>query len=199
MRNHRLITLLSAAAITTASSLAVASPAHAEDAIAKLMSAESGKSASCRSTGPSPKGRRSFRRPATAVSLSNGRSHWSPPPRSTWSTGQAVSALTRAAGPPTELPSSSGRATGSAMRTGASASPTTLSSGISDTFSHCVATPGLHETAWRQSCGSATETCAALEPSQRMRLLAWLICGQGEFVTLGRRARSGLRRVAFSL
>jgi hypothetical protein len=43
MRNHRLITLLSAAAITTASSLAVASPAHAEDAIVKLVSVESGK------------------------------------------------------------------------------------------------------------------------------------------------------------
>jgi len=43
MRNHRLVTLLSVAAITTASSLAVASPAHAEDAIVKLVSVESGK------------------------------------------------------------------------------------------------------------------------------------------------------------
>jgi hypothetical protein len=43
MRNHRLITLLSAAAITAASALAVAAPAHAEDAIVKLVSGESGK------------------------------------------------------------------------------------------------------------------------------------------------------------
>jgi Ricin-type beta-trefoil lectin domain-like len=43
MRNHRLVTLLSAAAITTASGLAVAAPAHAEDAIVKLVSVESGK------------------------------------------------------------------------------------------------------------------------------------------------------------
>jgi hypothetical protein len=157
MRNHRLVALLSAAAITIASSLAVASPAHAEDAIVKLVSVESGK---CLQpiTGPSPKARRSFRRPATAASLSNGRSQRSPPPRSTWSTGQAVSALTPAAGPPTELPSSSGRATGSATRTGASASPTTCCRRESPTPS---ATASLHQdcrTAWRRSCGSATET-----------------------------------------
>ena len=43
MRNHRIVTLLSAAAITAASGLAVAPPAHAEDAIVKLVSVESGK------------------------------------------------------------------------------------------------------------------------------------------------------------
>jgi hypothetical protein len=43
MRNHRIVTLLSAAAITAASGLAVAPSAHAEGAIVKLVSAESGK------------------------------------------------------------------------------------------------------------------------------------------------------------
>jgi len=43
MANHRLVTVLFAAAITTVSSLAMASPAHAENAIVKLVSVESGK------------------------------------------------------------------------------------------------------------------------------------------------------------
>ena len=43
MRNHRLVTVLAAAALTAASGLAIASPAHAEDAIVKLVSVESGK------------------------------------------------------------------------------------------------------------------------------------------------------------
>jgi Ricin-type beta-trefoil lectin domain len=43
MRNHRLVTLLSAAAIATAAGLAVASPAQAEDQIIKLVSVENGK------------------------------------------------------------------------------------------------------------------------------------------------------------
>jgi hypothetical protein len=43
MRNHRLATLLSAAAITTTAGLAAASPAQAEDQIVKLVSAENGK------------------------------------------------------------------------------------------------------------------------------------------------------------
>jgi hypothetical protein len=43
MRNHRLVTLFSAAAIATAAGLAVASPGHAEDQIVKLVSAGNGK------------------------------------------------------------------------------------------------------------------------------------------------------------
>jgi hypothetical protein len=42
MRNHRLVTLLSAAAIATAAGLAVASPAQAEGAIIKLVSVQNG-------------------------------------------------------------------------------------------------------------------------------------------------------------
>jgi hypothetical protein len=38
MRNHRLVTLLFAAAMATASGLAVASPAHADNAIIQLVS-----------------------------------------------------------------------------------------------------------------------------------------------------------------
>lgn len=43
MRNHRFVTLLSAAAMATASALTLASPARAEDPIVKLVSASSGK------------------------------------------------------------------------------------------------------------------------------------------------------------
>jgi ricin-type beta-trefoil lectin protein len=43
MRNHRLVTLLSAAVMSTATGLAVASPAQAENQIVKLVSAENGK------------------------------------------------------------------------------------------------------------------------------------------------------------
>ena len=43
MRNHRLVTLLSAAAITTAAVPAAPLPAQAEDQIVKLVSAENGK------------------------------------------------------------------------------------------------------------------------------------------------------------
>lgn len=43
MRNHRLVTLLSAAAITTAAGLAAALPAKAEDEIVKLVSAANAK------------------------------------------------------------------------------------------------------------------------------------------------------------
>jgi hypothetical protein len=43
MRNHRLLTLLSTAVMSTATGLAVASPAQAENQIVKLVSAENGK------------------------------------------------------------------------------------------------------------------------------------------------------------
>lgn len=43
MRNRRLVALLFAAAITTAADLAVASPAQAEDPIVKLVSVQNGK------------------------------------------------------------------------------------------------------------------------------------------------------------
>jgi hypothetical protein len=43
MRNHRLVTLLSAAAITTAAGLAAAASAEAEDSIVKLVSVGSAK------------------------------------------------------------------------------------------------------------------------------------------------------------
>jgi hypothetical protein len=42
MRNHRLVTLLAAAAVTTTAGLAAASPAQVEDQIVKLVSAENG-------------------------------------------------------------------------------------------------------------------------------------------------------------
>jgi hypothetical protein len=43
MRNHRLVTLLFAAAMATVAGLTVASPAQAEDAIVKLVSVDNGK------------------------------------------------------------------------------------------------------------------------------------------------------------
>ena len=145
MRNHRLVTLLSAVAITTASGLAVASPAHAEDAIVKLVSAESGK---CLQpvNGSLSQGQ------AIVQETCNGSvaQQWTVSDVSS----TKVHLINRSSG--LCLDARGGAVNGTPIQQWTcdwisnenwsfGITNNLLSSGVSNTFSHCVATPGLQD------------------------------------------------------
>jgi hypothetical protein len=160
MRNHRFVTLLSAAAITTASGLAITSPAHAEDAIVKLVSVESGKCLQ-------PVNGSLTQGEAIVQETCNGSvaQQWT---------------VTTVSSTKVHLVNRSSRLCLDARGGAVNGTPiqqwtcnwisnenwsfgitnNLLSSGVSNTFSHCVATPGLQD-------GLATElrSCDA-DPSQ---------------------------------
>jgi hypothetical protein len=72
MQHHRILILLFAAALVSATILAFTSAARAEDAIVKLVNAENGKC--LQSIDGSLNQGDAFSNPATAASLSNGQS-----------------------------------------------------------------------------------------------------------------------------
>jgi hypothetical protein len=133
MRNHRLITLLTAAAITAAAGLAVAPPAHAEDAIVKLVSAESGK----------------------CLQPVNGTHIQGEPIVQETCNGSVAQQWTVALVSSTKvhlvnaasglcLDARGGATNGTPIQQWSfGITNNLLSSGVSNTFSHCVATPGL--------------------------------------------------------
>lgn len=145
MRNHRLVTLLSAAAIATAFNLTVASLAHAEDPIVKLVSASSGKclqpingslnqgdaivQQSCNGSTAQQWTVKSVS--STKVHLVNRASHLCLDARGKAVNGTPIQQWT------CNWISNENWSFGITNKL--------LSSGISNTFSHCVATPGVQD------------------------------------------------------
>ena len=157
MRNHRLVTLLSAAAIATAAGLAVASPAQAEDQIVKLVSVENGKCLQPINGSPN-QGDAIVQQPcngsvaqqwtvtfvsSTKVHLVNRSSHLCLDARGKATNGTPIQQWT--------CNSISNENWNFGITNNL------LSSGVSNTFSHCVATPG-NQDGLAMRCGSATAT-----------------------------------------
>jgi hypothetical protein len=142
MRNHRLVKRLLAAAIATAAVLAVASPAQAEDPIVKLVSGENGK---CLQpvNGSLNQGAAIVQEPcngsvaqqwtvksvsSTKVHLVNRSSHFCLDARGRATNGTPIQQWT------CNKISNENWSFGITNNL--------LSSGVSNTFSHCIATPG---------------------------------------------------------